>query len=66
MKNNLTISLGLLFAGLFIGLNSFSQNLSPVDFQKKMGELPNAPVIDVRTPGEYSQSHLKIAVNINL
>ncbi|HCT31463.1 MAG TPA: thioredoxin [Bacteroidales bacterium] len=49
-----------------IGLTSVGQNLSAIDFQKKMQELPNAPVIDVRTPGEFNQSHLKNAVNVNI
>jgi thioredoxin 1 len=49
-----------------IGLTSVGQNLRAVDFQKKMQELPNAPVVDVRTPDEFSQSHLKNAVNINI
>lgn len=66
MKNSISIFLGFLLAGLFGGLNSNAQNLGPVDFQKKMGALPNVPIIDVRTPGEFNQSHLKNAVNIDI
>lgn len=49
-----------------IGLTSVGQNLSAVDFQKKVAELPNAPVVDVRTPGEFSQGHIKKALNISI
>ena len=61
-----SIFLGLLSVYLFFGLNSFGQNLSPADFQKKTTELPNAPIIDVRTPNEFNQGHLKNAININI
>ena len=61
-----SITLILLSVSLFLGLNSFGQNLSPTDFQKKMNELPKAPIIDVRTPNEFNQGHLKNAININI
>jgi thioredoxin len=66
MKNRIEIFLGMLLVGFFLVSNLSAQNLSPADFQKKMVELPNAPVIDVRTPGEFTQSHLKNAININI
>jgi len=57
----------LLTLGLTIGQTSlFGQNLIPADFQKKIQELPNAPVVDVRTPDEFNKSHLKNAININI
>lgn len=39
--------------------------LNPKDYKEKMAELKNAVLIDVRTPGEYSEGHLKGAKNIN-
>ncbi|MCX6232023.1 MAG: thioredoxin [Bacteroidetes bacterium] len=66
MKNSKSIFLSMLSILIFIGLNSYAQNLSPVDFQKKMNELPKAPVVDVRTPNEFNQSHIKNAININI
>jgi thioredoxin 1 len=60
------ISLVFLSITLFVGLNSFGQNLSSADFQKKMNELPKAPIVDVRTPNEFNQGHLKNAININI
>lgn len=41
---------------------TFSAN----EFAKKITELPDAPIIDVRTPGEFSQGHLKNAVNYDI
>lgn len=40
-------------------------NLSVSDFSKKIKELPSAPLVDVRTPEEYSKGHLSNAANIN-
>ena len=40
------------------------QSLSVADFDKKLQE-GNAQLVDVRTPEEYAEKHLKDAVNIN-
>jgi 3-mercaptopyruvate sulfurtransferase SseA len=40
------------------------QTLSVADFDKKLHE-GTVQLIDVRTPEEYAQKHLKDAVNIN-
>lgn len=45
---------------------SLSPNLNPSDFQKKMKDLPNAPIIDVRTPDEFKAGHLQNAINMNI
>jgi len=66
IRSNKSLSLLFLSIALLIGLNSFGQNLSPADFQKKINELPKAPIIDVRTPNEFSQGHIKNAININI
>lgn len=66
MKINKTFFFGLFAAFLLIGSNTFSQNLGPADFQKKITELPTAPVVDVRTPDEYNKGHLTNAVNIDV
>lgn len=58
----------LLWVALFSN-NLFSQNgtnLSPNEFSAKIKQLPNAPLIDVRTPNEYAQGHLQNARNINI
>ncbi len=58
--------LSILSITLFLAQNSLGQNLVPSDFQKKISELPNAPIVDVRTPDEFNKSHIKNAVNINI
>lgn len=40
-------------------------SLSAKEFDKKINQLPGAPVIDVRTPGEFSKGHLQYAQNID-
>ena len=40
-------------------------NLDAVGFAEKINELPSAPVIDVRTPGEFADGHLLKAKNID-
>jgi thioredoxin len=42
-----------------------SQQLSVDEFEKKLGETKTAQLLDVRTPEEYAERHLKEAVNIN-
>ncbi len=44
---------------------SSNTSLSAKDFEKKINQLPGAPVIDVRTPGEFSKGHLQNALNID-
>lgn len=39
--------------------------LTPEAFQKKLIATPKAQLIDVRTPGEYTQGHLLKSTNIN-
>lgn len=57
--------------GLAIMLNSCTNgqssktNLSPEDFLKKITELPNAPIIDVRTSGEFEGGHIANSINID-
>lgn len=53
---------------LFIGCNQVqSQNtsLSAKEFAAKLKELPSAPIIDVRTVGEFSGGHIQNALNID-
>ena len=40
-------------------------NLSAVEFAAKIKEIPTAPVVDVRSPEEYSSGHLQGSKNIN-
>lgn len=59
---------GTLFT-LAIGLSSIGwaqQNLKTKDFGDKLAATPQAQVLDVRTPEEYSEGHLKNAKNIDI
>jgi thioredoxin len=40
-------------------------NLSPAQFENKIKEMPSAPLIDVRTPDEFSKGHLPNAQNFD-
>ncbi|MBL7892062.1 MAG: rhodanese-like domain-containing protein, partial [Bacteroidia bacterium] len=69
MKNRLIIG----FAAISLLHNSCTSgqaqnsktNLPAAEFAEKIKELPAAPIIDVRTPGEFSKGHLKNAKNID-
>jgi thioredoxin len=52
---------------LFFSCNSKNEetNLSPNQFKNKIKEMPSAPLIDVRTPDEFSKGHLPNAQNID-
>lgn len=67
MRNTISILL-LTLASFAIGCTnaqtqSTQTKLSPEQFSEKMKLFPDAPVIDVRTPGEFSQGHLVNALN---
>jgi thioredoxin len=56
-----------LFNRCSIGQSSPSgPSIPAAAFSKKITELPGAPLIDVRTPGEFSQGHLKNAINYDI
>ncbi len=61
-------TVALIFNSCTNGQSTPSNNpsVSAVEFSKKITELPNAPLIDVRTPGEFSQGHLKNAINYDI
>ena len=40
-------------------------NLNATEFAEKIKELPSAPILDVRTPDEFSKGHLQNAFNYN-
>lgn len=41
------------------------QRVANADFKKLMAEMPNAQLVDVRTPGEYAGGHIGNAQNID-
>lgn len=65
MKKYLTICFAaILFNSCTSGqTNDTKTNLSVTEFADKMKDLPNASIIDVRTPDEFSKGHLANALN---
>ena len=65
MKKLLLIALAaILFNSCSSGqTNGIKTNLSATEFADKIKELPNATLIDVRTPDEFSKGHLANANN---
>ncbi len=57
------LSLALLFGLQF---SSFAQKVGNDEFEKKIKELPQAQLIDVRTPEEFAEGHLVGAKNLNI
>lgn len=47
------------------GQNSTKTNLNSAEFAEAIAQNPKAPIIDVRTPQEFSEGHLANAININ-
>ncbi len=45
--------------------NQIKTNLNANEFAQKIKDLPQAPLLDVRTPGEYSKGHLLNSINID-
>jgi thioredoxin 1 len=68
--NNI-LGIYLLFFAILINSCSNGQsqtvktNLSASEFADKIKNMPDAPILDVRTPGEYTKGHINEAVNIN-
>jgi thioredoxin 1 len=51
---------------ILTGLTSIAQTkLSPEEFEKKLNATKQGQLLDVRTPGEYKDGHLKNAQNID-
>ena len=46
-------------------MQTTNTNLSATEFSEKIKELPSAPIVDVRTPQEFSKGHLQNALNYN-
>ena len=63
MKTNIVLFFALLLSACSNGQNKTM--LSAVEFGEKVKSATNAIVLDVRTPEEFSQGHIKNAININ-
>lgn len=55
----------LIFSCSNLQSQSTSYNLAATDFNEKIKQLPDAPIVDVRTPEEFENGHLQNALNID-
>lgn len=46
--------------------NKIARTIPVEEYEQKLGASPNAQLIDVRTPQEYAEGHLKDAVNMDI
>jgi len=60
------ITLVLLLNSCSNGQTQNAKAISATEFAAKLKEFPSAPIVDVRTPGEFSKGHLPYARNISL
>lgn len=67
MKKNLYL-IGLILSLSFGNLVNAQSviNLNATSFSAKINQTSNAQIIDVRTPGEFTQGHIRNATNINI
>lgn len=61
----LFLCLSVLFYDCSNGQSSTNTNLTATEFAEAIAQKPNAPIIDVRTPEEFSEGHITNALNIN-
>ncbi|MGA0559721.1 thioredoxin domain-containing protein [Larkinella sp. VNQ87] len=55
----------LLFCALLLARLTLAQTMPPDSFARQLAQSPQAQLIDVRTPKEFSEGHLTNAVNID-
>ena len=67
MKKSLLLSSLIFVFSISTTLNAqSSSNLNATAFDSKIKQTPNPQIIDVRTTGEFMQSHIKNALNIDV
>lgn len=61
------VTVAIIFNSCTNGQSSSSNtSVSATEFSNKISQLPGSPIIDVRTPGEFAQGHLKNAINYDI
>ena len=67
MKRSLFLSCLIFVFSIITTLSAqSSSNLNATAFDSKIKQTPNPQIIDVRTTGEFTQSHIKNALNIDI
>lgn len=65
MKKIILLFTLLLFSSCQAQLSKNIKNIPAIEYAKKIKKIKNVQLIDVRTPQEYAEFHLKNAKNIN-
>lgn len=64
-KNLIVLFFLIVLTGCGKAQNNQDSNLSSTEFAKKLNQTKDAQLVDVRTPGEFRNGHLKNAMNID-
>jgi len=64
-KNLIVLFFLIVLTGCGKAQNNGNSNLSATEFSKKLKQTKDAQLVDVRTPGEFRNGHLKNAMNID-
>ncbi|MPS73429.1 MAG: redoxin domain-containing protein [Chryseobacterium sp.] len=64
-KNLIVLFFLIVLTGCGKAQNNQDSNLSATEFAKKLNQTKDAQLVDVRTPGEFRNGHLKNAMNID-
>jgi len=64
-KNLIVLFFLIILTGCGKAQNNGNSNLSATEFSKKLNQTKDAQLVDVRTPGEFRNGHLKNAMNID-
>lgn len=64
-KNLIVLFFLIVLTGCGKAQNNGDSNLSATEFAKKLNQTKDAQLVDVRTPGEFRNGHLKNAMNID-
>jgi thioredoxin len=64
-KNLIVLFFLIVLTGCGKAQNNGESNLSATEFSKKLNQTKDAQLVDVRTPGEFRNGHLKNAMNID-
>lgn len=64
-KNLIVVFFLIVLTGCGKAQNNGESNLSAKEFSKKLDQTKDAQLVDVRTPGEFRNGHLKNAMNID-
>lgn len=71
IMKSISVFILITFLGIIVSCNtvesqSKTQDIPAIEFSNKIKQNPDAQIIDVRTPGEYANGHIKNSKNIDI